>query len=69
MIGANREIIEHEVTGFIARDENDFKEYMAKAGDLNKDLIRERALKRWSVEATVDRLIPVLKEIAGGVRW
>ncbi|GAH20948.1 unnamed protein product, partial [marine sediment metagenome] len=68
-IGANREIIEHEVTGFIARDENDFKEYMAKASGLNKDLIRESALKRWSVEATVDRFIPVLKEVAGGLRW
>lgn len=68
-IGANREIIEHEVTGFIARDENDFKEYMVKAGGLNKDLIRERALKRWSIEATVDRFIMVLREVAGGLRW
>lgn len=68
-IGANGEIIEHKVTGFIARDENDFKECMAKAGGLNKELIRERGLKRWSVEATVGRFIPVVKEVAKGIRW
>lgn len=68
-IGANREIIEDGVTGFIARDEKEFKEYMRKVGSLDKDSIREKSLKRWSVEATADRLISVLNEVAGGLRW
>lgn len=68
-IGANKEIIDHEVNGFVVQGEEQFKECMLRVDSLNRDLIRERALKRWSVEATVDRLIPTLKEVAGGLRW
>ncbi|MBA7653882.1 hypothetical protein ES703_61745 [subsurface metagenome] len=68
-VGAFAEVIEHGVTGFLAQDEHEFKEHMLKVETLDRKRVRERAMKRWSVEATVDRIIPVLEAVAKGERW
>lgn len=67
--GAFPEIIEHEVTGFLANDREDFKQLMMKVDGLDRKLIKEKAVERWSVEATVDRLLEVMDNVARGMRW
>jgi len=67
--GAFSELIEHGVTGFLANDREDFKQLMMKVDGLDRKLIREKAVERWSVEATVDRLLGVIDNVSRGMRW
>jgi len=67
--GAFPEIIEHGVTGFLADDRVDFKRLMMKVNTLARSLIKEKAVERWSVEATVGRLLGVMDNVARGMRW
>jgi len=67
--GAMSEVIEHEVTGFLASDEHEFKQYMLKVNALNRKRLRKIALSRWSVEATVDRLLETAEKVSKGERW
>lgn len=67
--GANSEIIEHGVTGFLARNREEFKEGMLKVGELDPELIRQKALSRWAVDEVVGRWEVVLEEVANGERW
>ncbi|MBU0777963.1 glycosyltransferase, partial [Patescibacteria group bacterium] len=67
--GAFPEIIEHGKTGFLANDREGFKQLMAKVDTLDRQLIREKAIERWSVEATVDRLLEVVIDVTRGLRW
>jgi len=67
--GAFPEIIDHGVTGFMANDREEFKQFMLQVDSLNRKLIRDRATSRWSVEATVDRLLEVMDNVTRGMRW
>lgn len=68
-IGANREIIEHGVTGFVASDDNEFYAYLRRIRELSKENIRDKSLKRWSVQVTAERLLFALEGVAKGERW
>lgn len=68
-VGALSEVVEHGVTGFLARDREEFKAYMGRVGELNPETIREGAAARWSVEAMVGRLLEVAERVANGDRW
>jgi len=67
--GALHEVIEHEVTGFLAHDREEFKHYMTQVDALNPATIGEKAASRWSVASTVDRLLDACKRVSGGERW
>ena len=67
--GALDEVIEHGVDGFLAANEHEFVDYMLEVDSLDRDTIRRRATGRWSIENVVSRAIPVLDEVAGGLRW
>jgi len=68
-VGALPEVINHGVTGFLAQDREEFKEYMMKVDDLDPKTVREKAIARWSVEATVNRLLKVVERVSSGERW
>ncbi len=51
--GSVPEVIEHGVTGFIVDNEQEAVEAIAKARDLDRNLIRQRFQERFSVEAMV----------------
>ncbi|MDP3065037.1 MAG: glycosyltransferase, partial [Chloroflexota bacterium] len=68
-VGALSEVVEHGVTGFLAKHREEFKTYMGRVGELHPDVIREKAAARWSVEATADRLLEVAQRVAKGERW
>lgn len=68
--GAFPEIIEHGIDGFLADNRQEFKKYMSEVDGLDRQLIRKRAIERWSVENTVKRALPVLKGVAKEeLRW
>lgn len=67
--GAFAEIIDHGITGFLASDRDEFKELIMKVDSLDRNLIKEKAVKRWSIATTVDRIIPVMEAVANGERW
>lgn len=67
--GAFSEIIEHGVTGFLAKSKEEFKECMLMAHQLDRARIREIAVKRWSIEATTKRILAVAQRVAEGERW
>jgi glycosyltransferase involved in cell wall biosynthesis len=67
--GAFSEVIEQGVTGFLANNEQEFKDAMTNVDKLDRQAIMEKAAKRWSIEATVDRLAHAAQEVARGERW
>ena len=67
--GALSEVIEHGVDGFLAQNREEFKAFMLRVEELDRELIQERAAKRWSIEGIVDRAWPLLTEVARGQTW
>ena len=67
--GALPEIIAHGVDGFLAEDRQEFKDYMLRVGELDRALIRSRAIARWGARAVVERAVTLMGEVAGGLRW
>jgi len=67
--GALPEVIEHGVNGFLARTPEEFKDYMGKAGELDRTAIQQRALDRWAMDMVVGRASSAMEQVAGGARW
>lgn len=67
--GALSEVIEHGVTGYLAKTREEFEDYMLSAYLLDRKLIQQKAANKWSVDAAVDRIEPVLEAVASGKRW
>ena len=64
--GALSEVIAHGDMGFLAVNRTEFKDFMLQAGELKRDVIAWKAKERWGFEATGDRLVKALEEVAKG---
>jgi len=70
--GALPEVIEHGVDGYLASSENsiqDLEYYMRKVDVLDRAVIKKRAWERWHPKVVVDKLMPLLRDVAKGARW
>ena len=67
--GAFPEIIENGANGFLAEDREEFKRLMLGVDRLDRQEIKAKAVKRWSVGAAVDRILRVAEDVSTGKRW
>jgi len=67
--GAMREVVDNDVTGYVAKDDQEFKEAMKKIDQLNPRLVHEKALERYGRSKIVKNWIPLYEAVSRGVRW
>lgn len=62
--GALAEVVEHGVTGFLVRDEEEMAEAIRAVERLDPEACREAARRRFSAERTVERYLDLYRELA-----
>lgn len=67
--GAMNEVVDDGVTGFLAANEDEFKEKMLKVDEIDRKACRERAIERFSIQRIVDRFVQLYQQVANGERW
>lgn len=67
--GAMREVVDNGVTGYVAKDDQEFKEAIKKIDQLNPSLVHEKALDRYARSKIVKGWLPMYEAVSKGVRW
>mgnify|MGYP001603246573 CR=1 FL=1 len=57
------------VDGFLVDTEQEFLEAMGRVAELDRQAIQQRAEATWGIAQTVDRALPLLQEVARGLKW
>ena len=66
-VGAMPEVIDDGLTGRYA--DGDWGAALARAAVMDRRVVREQAVARWSVQSAVERLLPWYDAVAEGHRW
>ncbi len=61
--GAMPEIIEHGVNGFLADNEDDFREYMARISEIDPAICRQSAIDHFSSEQTAKQYLKLYHKV------
>ena len=67
--GAMREVIDEGVTGLLINGPEEIPGALARVVNIDRGRCAERAVERWSIPATMERWLPVMEQVAGGLRW
>jgi glycosyltransferase involved in cell wall biosynthesis len=63
------EIVEHGRTGFLVDDEAEMADAILAAGDLDSDICRETARRRFSLEHMVAAYLGLYMQLASNFDW
>jgi glycosyltransferase involved in cell wall biosynthesis len=63
------EIVQDGLSGFLVKSDDEFRNAMMSVHRLDPEKIHEFAMEHFDRNKTVSTWIPVMKEVAGGLRW
>ena len=67
--GVFKETVKHGVTGFLADNEQEFKEYMKRVDEINPADCRQWVKDNFTNDIMVDNYVQIYKEIMDGNKW